>query len=471
MRIVDVPFEPLGGARELCLSTDPEILIEGPAGTGKTRAVLERLCDFARRYPGCRILLARATRASMTESVLVTLENKVLPPEHESLQGGVSRGGRRSYRWNNGSEIIVTGLDRPSRVLSTEFDLIYVNEGQEITVNQWETLLTRLRNGRIVPAGWTKPFHQAIIDCNPDSEHHWLNRRPERLIDNPRDPRHGRPRMKRILSRHADNPSLPQEYLDALSRLTGIRRKRFYEGVWCTASGQVWPHFDRATHMLYRSDCPHLGWFIGSMDFGFRAAGVFQVWGVDSALRAYRVAEWYASGQTDEWWADRVVEAHKEFKLRAVVCDGEDPERIVMMNKRLGHPAAGRDQPGICLAANKSVQTGLSVVRDRLEAKQMFLCMDASRVFDAELDEAQKPKSTEEEIPAYCFPVNDDDKPISEEPDPLCTDHGCDAMRYAAMYLWGKDYSIKPKPPRARTGSMSAILGPHPGDSDYGWRR
>lgn len=464
--IRQLPFQPRGGALEVFMATEPELLVEGPAGTGKSRAILERLHWFCTEYPRCRVLITRATRASMTESVLVTLEDKVLPPDHPSMASGLSRGGRRSYRYPNGSEIIVAGMETPSRILSTEFDIIYANEAQELTLGQWETLQTRLRNGRIRPAWSDTPFHQAIADCNPDSEFHWLNLRANTKIDNPSDPRHGQPRMRRILSRHSDNPSLSADYVHNLSRLTGVRRQRFYLGIWCTAAGQVWPQFDRAVHMLYRSQTPPLKFFIASMDFGFRAPGVLQVWGVDRELRAYRVAEWYATQQEDDWWADRVVEAHKEFNLKRVVCDGEDPERIVMMNRRLGHPAAGRDQPGICIAANKSVPTGLAVVRDRLAAKQLFLCTDAPRMVDPELVADVKPKSTEEEIPSYCFPVNDEDKPIGEEPDPLCADHGCDAMRYAAMYLWGKSYFDKPKPPPPK-GTYRSVLGAHPGDPDW----
>ena len=35
------PYGPRGAAAELFGCRDPEVLIEGPAGTGKTRAVLE----------------------------------------------------------------------------------------------------------------------------------------------------------------------------------------------------------------------------------------------------------------------------------------------------------------------------------------------------------------------------------------------------------------------------------------------
>src|SRR6185369_1742308 len=49
-----------------------EVLLSGPAGTGKTRGVLEWINHLAWRYPGLRVLIVRKTRASLAESVLYT---------------------------------------------------------------------------------------------------------------------------------------------------------------------------------------------------------------------------------------------------------------------------------------------------------------------------------------------------------------------------------------------------------------
>ncbi|GAG05846.1 unnamed protein product, partial [marine sediment metagenome] len=73
------PYEPHGAAKDLFYFQGREVLIEGPAGTGKSRAIWEKLYAVAYKYPGCRILVVRKTRESMTESVLVTWEDKVLP--------------------------------------------------------------------------------------------------------------------------------------------------------------------------------------------------------------------------------------------------------------------------------------------------------------------------------------------------------------------------------------------------------
>jgi hypothetical protein len=119
-------YWPYGGARALWESRAPEVLLSGPAGTGKSRACLEKGYYLARKYPGSRGLIARKTRASLTEAALVTFEEKVLPPG-APLRYGPQRENREVYRLGNGSEIVVGGMDRPSRVMSTEYDWFCAN--------------------------------------------------------------------------------------------------------------------------------------------------------------------------------------------------------------------------------------------------------------------------------------------------------------------------------------------------------
>ena len=65
-------YQPHGGAVEMFECTDPEVLFEGPAGTGKTFAVCNYILAFCEAFPGCRVLMLRKERRSLTETVLVT---------------------------------------------------------------------------------------------------------------------------------------------------------------------------------------------------------------------------------------------------------------------------------------------------------------------------------------------------------------------------------------------------------------
>jgi phage terminase large subunit len=146
-RIYD-DFRARGAASDLFQCYDKEVLIEGGAGTGKTRAVLEKANLIADKYPGCRILLCRKTRASMSESVLQIFEDHVLVPGHP-LKSGATRHHRSHYDYPNGSRLVICGLDNPDRIMSTEFDMACLFEATEATVDDWEKVLSRLRNTKI----------------------------------------------------------------------------------------------------------------------------------------------------------------------------------------------------------------------------------------------------------------------------------------------------------------------------------
>ena len=98
-----------------------EVVISGAAGTGKSRACLEKLHYFAQRHNGARILIVRKTRESLNESALVTLERDVFQSGAPMLSGA-RRETRSSYVYPNGSEIIIAGLKQSGRDLPDRRD-------------------------------------------------------------------------------------------------------------------------------------------------------------------------------------------------------------------------------------------------------------------------------------------------------------------------------------------------------------
>ena len=71
---IEETYTPYGNMSRLFTCTEPEIILGGPAGTGKSRGNLEYLNYWAMTYPGCRLLMVRKTRRSLTESGMVTFE-------------------------------------------------------------------------------------------------------------------------------------------------------------------------------------------------------------------------------------------------------------------------------------------------------------------------------------------------------------------------------------------------------------
>jgi len=436
-------FRPSGAASALFLSRDPEVLIEGPAGTGKTRAVLEYVNYLCEEYPGIRVLLYRKTRTSMSESVLVTWEEKVLWEGHPARVGDAQRNTRQHYKYPNGSHVVVGGMDNSDRIMSTEYDVAACFEGTEISLEDWEKVLSRLRNNIL-------PWQQAILDCNPGSQFHWINQRANQGL------------MARLLSRHVDNPSLTKAYLKNLERLSGARYERLFKGRWVSEEGLVYDEWDPAIHMIEAEDVPDLKWHFGSVDWGYRAPGVFQVWGVDGESNLYRIHETYKTEQKYDWWAEQIAEAHDKYDLSTVVCDPAEPRSIDMLNDRLGSPSK-RHVERIARKADNDMMSGLDMVRWGLTPEggappRLRFVKHALAGRDAALSEKHAPCCTEEEFPGFVWLKQDDGKVIKEKPDPGSPDHGLDATRYAAMFAWKRDLSYKEAAPMYDPGSVGQLL-------------
>ncbi len=414
-----LPYQPFGGAAVLMTARDPEVLLSGPAGTGKSLACLTKLYLAAMKYPGMRGLIARKTRESVSESALVTWEQKVIPPGHP-LTAGAKRRARQVYTFPNGSEVAVGGLDSAQKVMSTEFDMVYVQEAIELTEDDWEALTTRLRNARM-------PYQQLLADTNPSHPRHWLKRRCD----------DGRTRL--IESRHEDNPSIvnprtgratPQgeAYLAKLDSLTGARKPRLRHGRWAQAEGVVYDGWDATVHLVNARPIPHHWTRYWAIDFGFTNPFVWQFWAEDEdgILHLYR--EIYRTG--------RLVEDLAREGL--AMCDGEPGPRAVVCDHDAEDRATLERHTGVLTeAADKGVRAGIQEVAGRLAIRgngrpRLYVNRDArGHPADPVLVAAARPTCTADEFDGYVW----DPGRASREAPLKKDDHGMDALRYLCRKL------------------------------------
>ena len=146
------------GIQKLMATRHPEVLMEGPAGTGKTFGLCLYAYLMCVAYPGARILFVRATRASMNESLLQLWEEEILGLEHPAVMNGAEREHRKRYvfpeatmtwsgkTYKGRSRVGLAGMDMPTRVMSTQWDVILYVEATEGTLHQWDYLSSRNRS-------------------------------------------------------------------------------------------------------------------------------------------------------------------------------------------------------------------------------------------------------------------------------------------------------------------------------------
>ncbi|MCH8290212.1 terminase [Candidatus Poribacteria bacterium] len=412
-------FNVYGAAKVLFACKDPEVIISGPYETGKTRAALTKIHLLLSKYPQARGLMLRKTYKSLHQSALITFEKRVLPCPSDSPQSPLRRFGGEKPEWYdypNGSRLVIGGLDNPDKILSSEYDFIYVNQVEELTLDEWEKLTARC-TGRAGNA----PYTQIIGDCQPASQLHWILKRD---------------RVTLLHSRHQDNPMLfdPQTHeltiqgrktMDTLDALTGIRKKRGRDGLWVSVEGQVY-EFEMAIHLIDRFEIPKEWIRFRAIDFGYTNPFVCQWWAVDSDGRLYLYREIYMTQRTVRIHAKQILKLSLNESISYTVADHDAEDRATL------------EENGIrTRLADKRISVGIEAVAERLKLAgdgkpRIFFLRDSLVETDQDLETSYQPTHTIQEFSDYIYPTvregkSADEKPIDKD------NHGMDAKRYAVM--------------------------------------
>ncbi len=405
-----------GAAAKFQETCEHEVILSGPSETGKTLACLVYINNLAWKYPKSQHVIVRKILNDVQSTVVQSFIEKVLGERTlvKVFGGSVARW----FDYPNGSRVWVGGLDHPGKVLSSERDTIYVNQAEQITLEDWEILSTRT-TGR---AGHM-PFAQVLGDCNPSYPQHWIRTRKSLIV---------------LESRHEDNPALyddngnitarGERTLAVLDDLTGVRKSRLRYGMWVQAEGVIYDIWDDAIHLINNFKIPDDWRRFRAVDFGYTNPFCCQWWAVDSDGRMYRYRELYSTQKTVAVHAKRIKElSANDPQIEATVCDHDAEDRATL------------EENGIpTMPATKDVSRGIQAVTDRLKKQNdnkpmLFLLRGSVVETDPALQNRHRPVCTEEEIPAYVWAVVKEGKPVKEEPN-KADDHGCDTMRYAVMY-------------------------------------
>jgi len=259
------------------------------------------------------------------------------------------------------------------------------------------------------------PYQQLILDVNPSAPTHWINQRANRG------------QLRRILSRHADNPIFTAEDQATLDSLSGVRRTRLRDGRWAAAEGLVYDGWDAAVHLVDPFAIPPEWPRIRAVDFGYTNPFVCQWWAMDPDGRLYLYRELVGVGQRVDQWGPEIVRLTGSERIDATVADHDAEDRATLAS--VGVPT---------IAAIKAVSPGVQAVAARLgragdDRPRLYVLRESLVRRDPVLTERKAPQGWAEEIEAYAWPVSGDGKPQKEAPVKV-DDHSMDTGRYAVMY-------------------------------------
>lgn len=406
----ELRYRPKGNHRKLWVEPRPRrLLLSGPAGTGKTRAILELVHYYAQTYPGSRHLILRRYRTQCTESVLATFETFVVPGYSWVRNQG--RLNRHSYVLPNGSEIIIGGLDKPEGFRSMEFDTVYIGEATQISADQFWEVDARLR--------WpVMPFKQALMDCNPDSPNHWLYNACQRGD------------ITMIPTTHADNPAVTADYLESLRALPGIKRKRLYEGLWVSAEGSIYPEFGPDC-IIEPFQVPDSWPRVVGVDFGYNNPTAAQWWAISPDDVAYLYREIYHTGLAPAQLGEMLMKYSQGEPVYKYFTDHDATDRATL--KMMGITT---------MRADKAVLSGIEACARRMlpndqGKRRLYLMRGALVRTDPALVLTGQPTCLADELPSYRWADPVQTTGLVRDQPHKHNDHACDAMRYA-LYSWQK---------------------------------
>lgn len=389
-------YTPYGGAADFIYSQDHEVILAGPAETGKTLAACWKAHILASKYAGCQGTILRKTQKSVYGSVLQTFE-RVIKGAPVQPYGGEKP---EKYIYVNGSIIWVGGMDNPDKILSSERDFIYPNQAEELVLDDWEKMATRVTGRNAVI-----PCPQIFGDCNPGSANHWIRERAKAG------------KLTLIPSRHQDNPTLfdpitgeitvqGKRTLSILSDLTGVRRRRLLEGIWATAEGAVYDMFNPEIHIKERERGEFQRWLL-MMDEGYTNPAVILLVGIDGDGRLHLAREFYRRGVLQKDVVAVALEWSADFKPYIVAVDAAAAGLIADL-RDIGLPAQG---------FKGRVLDGITMVQGYLKLQgddKPRLTIDPACV------------NTINEFESYVWKP-EKDEPIKEN------DHAMDALRYGVV--------------------------------------
>lgn len=421
-------YQAYGGALRLWNYRGPEVLLAGPADTGKTRVCLQKVDAMCRLFPNAHILFVRRHRSDMKDTVVQSLVETVYGGDEKEV--GVRKIGGTNpaeFHYYNGSKIRLRGMDDGSKALGGEYDAIFVSQAEELSESNWNTLSTRV-TGR---AGNT-PYPQLLADANPGPPTHFLKHRDS---------------LHFIESLHKDNPDLysqdtgvllpeGQLRMKNLFALTGVEKDRLLYGIWAAAEGIIYTDFKKEIHVI--EDVPEGGERILVIDFGFSHPLVCQWWYQDPNGRLVLTREIFKTSVLVEDLAVMIkdITAENGEWISDIICD-HDAEDVATLERHLGRGTTP------ALKGPDSVRAGISAVKKRLRPSEMDgkpmlqFANDALYEVDPVLRERKAPVSTESEFGSYVWAKSGDGS-IKDAPAKK-NDHGMDAMRYLVYYLDNTD--------------------------------
>jgi phage terminase large subunit len=281
--------------------------VYGSAGSGKSYQIAIYLLKKFFEEDNISILITRKTtpalRMTTYKLVLELLDKYFTSYDYNHNRTDMI------IRFRN-NDMIFKALDEASKIRSSEFNYIWLEEASEFSALDYSELSLRLRKPN------SNGINQAICSTNPISVFSWIY---TDLYTNPD------PDIAKIKTTWRDNPFLDSTYIAELGKLTGNYRKIFYEGEFGMQEGLVFVNWE-----IYDTVFDTIKDHCYGLDFGYvhKSSLVKIMFREDGKFIADElIAE---SGLTNTALIERCKEVIPEYDRRIIPiwADSAEPDRI-----------------------------------------------------------------------------------------------------------------------------------------------
>lgn len=388
MKTAKQPIQVFSKQLQFLSSNKKEVMYAGGLGGGKSRALAIALFKNA-QVIGAKCLLIRKTSLSLKKpgnvlDVLMGTKNPVLLPNsyfHHKQDCVI--------KLNGGGEIYYCGMNNATRILSTEFSFIAIDEARELSEEEYLTLFYRLRSdiGSL----------QLVCATNPATPSHFLYKRY--FLDKSLN-------REVITAKTYDNPFLPKDYIDSFADLSPSQKEKLVEGKWISVENAIYSEFSRDKHVRHLKEDTYDDYYLG-LDFGFTDPTCLIAVG-RKGDRLFVLEELYKRKMLLDQIKGYVIEFSNKYNNPTLIVD-PSAALLIAEFQNIGINA---------IKANNDISVGIARVRSRLMVRNDspdIIINDTCVNGIAEMEN-------------YCY------EDETEKPRPG-NDHFCDPLRYVVNYL------------------------------------
>ncbi len=271
---------------------------QGGTRSGKTYSILTALIELCHKNSGLVITICRKTfpalRATAMRDFFEILNNEDIynPDLHNKSDA--------TYQlWGNMVEFI--SIDQPQKVRGRKRDVLFINEANEINLEDWRQLLLRT-TGRV------------LIDYNPSDEFHWIY---EEVI--PRED------AEFFRTTYKDNPFLPESVVMEIERFKTADEnfwKVYGLGERGTAQSTIFTHWQEINQIPNEFKLLNIG-----LDFGYTndPTAIVRVYTDGHGFAVDELC--YATRLTNSD-ISKVLRDNQVDRSDVVICDSAEPKSI-----------------------------------------------------------------------------------------------------------------------------------------------